>query len=59
LSDSEKNICADCGTDTDAENGPCSECRGFRIVPISFVKELLKPDFGDDWRDAFKEKKDE
>ncbi len=45
------NVCADCGHETDAPNGPCVKCRGYRIVAQSFVAEV----FGADWRDAFKE----
>lgn len=43
------NVCADCGLETDAKNGPCTKCGGFRIVAISFVEQH----FGKDWRDAF------
>ena len=44
-----KYVCADCGHETDQENGPCAKCHGYRIVLISVAEQL----FGPDWRSAF------
>ncbi len=43
------HVCADCGTETYMENGPCFECKGFRIVAISFAEQH----FGKNWKSAF------
>jgi len=42
-------VCADCGLETNEKNGPCTQCKGYRIVLISFVESK----FGSDWRKAF------
>ena len=44
-------VCADCGREGSEPNGPCKDCRSYRISSIEFVKKT----FGENWRDAFKE----
>lgn len=39
-------VCADCGTEAEKINVPCSNCKGRRIVLISVVEES----FGKDWK---------
>ena len=51
--DAMDNVCAECGHETDQENGPCVKCKSLRIVSISVVEQI----FGPDWKSSFEKPK--